>query len=613
MTAGPAEAFVTSASVDRLTATLNLAGAFNIITVSVSGGLLVHDQTTPTGGLHSGADWDSARDGDQTVPADGTFTVVVNGGAGPDALTVLAKTTEIAAVGLNGAGGDDVLTGADSNDTLDGGEGNDRLVGAPGADVLNGGAGNDTLVWNNLDDSDTMNGDAGDDRLEVTGSPILGDAFLLEPTPGRVRVSRLNLRSSRLDTSTERIEVNGLGGPDVLFDDGDVSELTRLSVDGGTGADTIMGTEGPDLIRGGEGNDVLNGDGGDDRIAGDGDSDTINGDAGDDTVVWSDGDGSDVINGDDGRDDVEVNGAPTEGDVFTVQANAARTRLDRINLIPFSLDIGSSETLHANGLGGNDEIAIGNTGAMSVTADGGSGNDALAGGGSSETLLGGSGNDLISGGGGIDVVSGDDGDDQVFLRDGIADLAHGGDGWDSIIADAGIDIVDGFEAINAPPVTSLPPDSTPPPVVTAPPALAPPPPDTSTPAVTIGRGTLKVSENTRSAPLKLSCPAASRENCTGTLALRTAKAVKLAGRKRILQLGHARFNLSPGRSATVNVKLATIAARVADRTGQIKVLAIASSGSGGRPAQSSQRLTLTFGAVKKTPLGAMRAARASAS
>ena len=85
----------------------------------------------------------------------------------------------------------------------------------------------------------------------------------------------------------------------------------------------------------------------------------MNGGAGDDTLVWNNGDGTDVANGDGGRDDVEVNGAAAGGDVFTVQPNGARIKFDRPNLVPFSLDIGSSETLHANGLGGNDSIMVG--------------------------------------------------------------------------------------------------------------------------------------------------------------------------------------------------------------------------------------------------------------
>src|SRR5262249_56053883 len=41
--ATPANAFVASASIDQRTATLNLAGPFNRMTVSVDGGLVVHD------------------------------------------------------------------------------------------------------------------------------------------------------------------------------------------------------------------------------------------------------------------------------------------------------------------------------------------------------------------------------------------------------------------------------------------------------------------------------------------------------------------------------------------------------------------------------------------
>jgi Ca2+-binding RTX toxin-like protein len=201
-TAVPAEAAVSSASINGTTATLNLDSADNNVTVSVAPGekpgapgVLVHGQTT--GGLNSASDWDSATPGDQTVPADGTFTVVINGGDGNDALTVLAKNTEIASTTLNGGGGDDVLTGADTNDILNGGDGNDRLIGGKGTDQMSGGAGNDTLVWNNGDGSDRMNGDAGNDTAEVNGSPTLGDVFTLDPEPGGVKFQRTNLCRSR--------------------------------------------------------------------------------------------------------------------------------------------------------------------------------------------------------------------------------------------------------------------------------------------------------------------------------------------------------------------------------------------------------------------------------
>ena len=572
-TAAPAQAAVSSASINNGTATLNLDGADDNVTVSVAGGLLVHGQAT--GGLHSGSDWDSVADGDQTLPADGTFTVVVNGGDGNDSVTVLAKSTEIGAAKLVGEGGDDVLTGADSGDSLAGGDGNDRLVGAKGGDDMSGGAGNDTLVWNNGDGSDFIEGDIGNDATEVNGNATVGDTFTIEPNAGRIKFRRTNLVSFTLDASTERFEVNGLGGNDSLAPSAGVGALTLVSVDGGAGVDTLGGSDGPDLILGGEGNDVLFGGGGDDRIVGDRGNDTMNGGTGDDTLVWNNGDGTDVANGEAGRDDVEVNGAPAAGDIFTVQSTGARIRLDRINLVPFSLDIGSSETLHANGLGGDDALTVGEVGAFEVTGAGGAGNDTLTGGGSSELFLGGSGNDTINPGGGLDVVSGDDGDDQVNVRDRTADVARGGAGSDAVVADNGqTDILDGFEVVDRTPNEK-------------------PKVENRTRAVTIGGGTVKVKRGVAS--IKVSAPAGASGNSTGSLTVRTAKAVRLGGLKAVLQLGSARYRIAPGGSRTIKVKVAKGTNRLAGRQGRLKVRAVASTGPSGNLATSSRRLTLKLG------------------
>jgi Ca2+-binding RTX toxin-like protein len=577
----PAQAAVSSASINELTATLNLDGASDNVTVSVSGGLLVHGQTT--GGLNSASDWDSDTDGDQTVPADGTRTVIVNGGDGNDSITVVAKATELASSGLNGDGGDDVINGPDSNDTLTGGEGNDRLVAGKGDDLMRGGAGNDTLVWNQGDGSDRADGEAGNDGSEVNGAATLGDAFTIDPVVGgTVKLKRTNLGQFTFDAATERFQVNGLGGDDSVTANDGVGGFTLLSVDGGVGVDTINGSEGADLILGGEGNDVLGGGGGDDRIVGDRGADTMNGGTGDDTLVWNNGDGTDIANGDAGRDDVEVNGAPAAGDVFTVQPAGARIKFDRTNLVPFSIDIGSSETMHANGLGGDDSISVGEVGAFEVTGAGGPGNDTLTGGGSSETFLGGSGNDTINPGGGLDVVSGDEGDDQVNVRDRTADIARGGAGNDSAVADNGqTDILDGFEAVDRTP------NATPPPAL-----------DRPTPPVTIRGGTVKVKRGM--ALIKVTAPAGASGNSTGSLAVRTAKAVRLAGLKVTLELGRARYDISPGASKTLRVKLAKGTGTLADRKGRLRVRALATTGPSGNSAQSSRRITLALGRATQT-------------
>src|SRR4029450_11765054 len=174
------------------------------------------------------------------------------------------------------------------------------------------------------------------------------------------------------------------------------------------------------------------------------------------------------------------------------------------------------------------------------------------------------------------ALPGDDGDDTVNVRDNTADLARGGDGNDSVVADVGqLDILDGFEAVDRTP------NATPPPI------------DAKTRPVTIRGGTVKVKRGTAS--IKLSCPAISPGNCTGSLALRTAKGVKLAGLKAVLELGSARYTVAAGTSRTLKVKLSKGSQRLADSKGRLKVRGVASTGPSGQIAQSSQRLTLALG------------------
>jgi hypothetical protein len=116
--------------------------------------------------------------------------------------------------------------------------------------------------------------------------------------------------------------------------------------------------------------------------------------------------------------------------------------------------------------------------------------------------------------------------------------------------------------------------------------------------VTIRGGTVKVKRGIAS--IRVSSPATAPGNSTGSLAVRTAKPVRLAGLKVTLQLGSARFNIAPGASKTLKVKLAKGSRRLAGRNGRLKALAVASTGADGRIAQSSQRLTLALGTTTKT-------------
>ncbi len=126
-----------------------------------------------------------------------------------------------------------------------------------------------------------------------------------------------------------------------------VANLEHLT--GGAGNDSLVGTSQVNTIDGGSGADWL---------VGGPQNDTLNGGAGADILVWSNGDGSDLDEGGADGDTVNVNGSTTAADLFTIAANGARIDFDRTNLGPFSLDIGTVETVIVNGVGGNDSVQV---------------------------------------------------------------------------------------------------------------------------------------------------------------------------------------------------------------------------------------------------------------
>ena len=67
----------------------------------------------------------------------------------------------------------------------------------------------------------------------------------------------------------------------------------------------------------------------------------------------------------------------------------------------------------------------------------------------------------------------------------------------------------------------------------------------------------------------------------------------------MVELGSSRYNVAAGRSATVNVRLVSGVRSLADRKGNIKVLAVATTGASGNAASSSRHLTLALGSAPK--------------
>ncbi len=483
------------------------------LVITVAGANQSHNRDTDPG-FESAIDFDSGTAGEQTVA--NTASVTVNAGDG-----------------------DDFVQTSPNVDALNGEGGNDRLIGGVGNDTFKGGAGNDVMVWNNGDNNDLMDGEAGGgDETEVNGAVAAGDAFTIVSNGARTRFDRTNLVPFNLDIgeTTERLTVNGNGGDDTMGGGGGLNGKILLSLNGGPGNDGITGGDGSDLVTGGDGNDTLIGGDGDDRIVGDRGDDTMVGQNGDDTMVWNNGDNNDKMDGEGGLDRTEVNGAVAAGDAFVTTPNGPRVKFDRTNLVPFSLDIGTTESLSLNTLGGDDTItaAPGAGSLIGIAADGGSGND------------------------------------RIDVRDGAPSLVRCGDGTDAGTAD-GIDTVGSdCEAVER---TLL------------------------GPAVAIGAGRVKAGGRFRkaTAPIRLTCPALSAGECRGKLTLTSAGSLRLGRTKVIAVLGSANYRLTPGQTRTVRVKLPSTLKAITGRRKSLSIRATTVGRDGaGIVSEATRRLTLTL-------------------
>ena len=256
---------------------------------------------------------------------------------------------------LQGGPGDDTLTSRNGGDELSGGPGNDRLIddadSAGGDDELSGAAGDDILQLARGDDD--VIGGPGDDTAILSSGP---DNVTLDDQPDDGRPGeRKNIRST--------IEI----------------------VDGGGGADRLVGNDAPNTLRGG---------GADDRLDGAGGRDTLEG-----------GTGSDDLTG----------GGDVDRVTYPVAA-AQRVTLDDVR------DDGADGELD-------------NVHADIEDIDAGAGNDTLIGSEVANVLDGGDGNDRLEGRGDVDALLGGAGDDTLLAVDGLRERADCGGGDDTGEAD----------------------------------------------------------------------------------------------------------------------------------------------------------------------------------
>jgi Ca2+-binding RTX toxin-like protein len=276
-------------------------------------------------------------------------------------------------------------------------------------------------------------GDAQSNTIEVSrnaAGQILvngGAVRVLGGTPTVANVASIQVFGQDGNDTITLNEANGALPAALLFGGSGNDVIT-----GGSGNDQLFGQSGNDVLLGKGGNDFLFGGDGNDQLTGGAGDDQVFGQSGNDLMIWNPGDGTDLNEGGAGIDTVQVNGG-NASETFSVTPNGSRVRFDRVSPAPFTIDIGTSENLVVNMNGGDDSFTASNGLAtlISLTVDGGAGNDTITGGDGNDTLLGGDGNDLIIGGRGTDVAQMGAGDDTFVWNPG--------DGNDTVEGQAGND------------------------------------------------------------------------------------------------------------------------------------------------------------------------------
>ncbi len=244
--------------------------------------------------------------------------LTVNGGLGVDVFL--------------GSEGGDVFNGGDGNDLALGGAGDDVFAWNPGDDndVFEGQAGNDRLLFNGANVAERINlsanggranfsrdvaavtidlatvegiefkamggadtitiddlsatdvtevnldlggagggGDAAADTI-IVNATLGDDLIVVVGDAGGVTVLGLaaQIHIANFDPALDRLQINGLGGSDVIEASGLMADSIVLWADGGDGDDVLIGGDGNDVLLGGAGDDVLLGGPGIDVIDG---------------------------------------------------------------------------------------------------------------------------------------------------------------------------------------------------------------------------------------------------------------------------------------------------------------------------------------------------------
>ena len=294
-----------------------------------------------------------------------TSLIQVFGRAGNDPISLDEASGALPRANLFGDADNDTLTGGSGGDQLFGQAGTDTLLGRGGFDILIGGGGNDTLtggdaddqvfgqgrddrmIWNPGDDTDLNEGGAGADTVEVNGGGG-AEQFTTTANGTRVRFDRLNPAPFAIDIGTsEKLSLNANGGDDSFSATRNLAALIAITVDAGSGNDTILGSNGVDVLLGGVGDDFVDGQPGDDAaFLG----------ARDDVFQWDPATGTTPSRG---RTEPTrcSSSAPAAPSASTSSANGGRVLFSR-NMANVMMDLDDVERDRLPALGGTDTAVV---------------------------------------------------------------------------------------------------------------------------------------------------------------------------------------------------------------------------------------------------------------
>ncbi len=321
----------------------------------------------------------------------------VGSGAGAVTIDLDAQTiTEVGFADVSYAGVETVNVDANNTLTVDGTAGNDHINVTPINADNDGSFENSGSPGVDFHYSDattiTFNGGAGVDQLNVLGDAV---ADIVTAAGSAIIVDGSTVT---LGTGLEAAGVIGFAGDDNI----DLSALTfatGITIRGGDGNDTIVGSPQDDLSFGGAGNDILVGGMGSDTqygedgndifgnptLAADGTADDPGtdfnfGGNGFDNFVWEPGDGTDFNNGgDDGADIFRFFGGAA-GDTFVLRPGGTPTHFNAV-FNGAVIDNHGIEDVLVDPMAGDDTVAINDlftTEVVNVSIIAGGGNETIS-------------------------------------------------------------------------------------------------------------------------------------------------------------------------------------------------------------------------------------------